>query len=190
MATYGRNFDFRKAPDWDDRNGRYVLGGGVDIPIGTPVKSALGATQDSVRTGALPVNLATGAQAPTLGGFCGIAVYEWLDLHQLDPLYYTYSDRSTVPHGQMLQVVHDPDIKVVFRNTVARSFLGQRDYAGRIMVAGLGATPTLAIGDMLTPGLGDDDNGYWAETSSAANAWLRITSIDVARGEVEAQMTF
>lgn len=189
MSSYGRNFDFRKPPEWGDRNGRFVMGGSTDIPIGTPVIAALGATQDSTFTGALPVTLATGAQAPRVG-MCGIAVYEWIDLNQLDPLYFTPSDRDTVPVGKMLQVVSDPDIKVVFRNTVARSFLGQRDYAGRIMVAGLGATPTLAIGDLLTPGVGDDVSGYWAETAIAADAWLRITSIDTTRGEVEAQMVF
>jgi hypothetical protein len=121
---------------------------------------------------------------------CGIAVYEHLDLNQLDPQYYTYSDRDTVPTGKLLQVVSGPDVKVWFRNTSDRSFLGQRDYEGRTMVAGFGASPTLAIGDMLTPGGGSDAAGYWAETSDAAEAWLRVTGLNHTTGTVEAQMVF
>jgi hypothetical protein len=56
------------------------------------------------------------------------------------------------------------------------------------MVAGLGATPTLQVGDYLTPGTGNDSAGYWAETASAANAWLVVTLVDSARQEVEAEL--
>ena len=83
------------------------------------------------------------------------------------------------------------DVKIVLRNTSDETFLQTRAYTGRVMVAGIGiATPTLAVGDYLTPGTGDDDNGYWAETATAANAWLVITKVDNDRGEVEARLTF
>lgn len=188
MSSYGRNFDFRIVPEPEDRGGRYVLSGTTDIPIGSPVKVADGATASASYTGALPAALATGAQAPKKG-MTGIAVYEWLDLNQLDPEYYTYSDRSTVPASREFQVVSGPGIKVVFRNTANRTFLAVRNYAGRVMVAGIGATPTVAVGDYLTPGTGDDSNGYWAE-GSAANAWMVVTLVDAARGSVEAEMVF
>jgi hypothetical protein len=58
------------------------------------------------------------------------------------------------------------------------------------MVAGLGATPTVAIGDYLTPGAGDDVSGYWAETATAANGWLVVTKVDADRGELEARLNF
>lgn len=189
MSSYGRNFDFRRTPMPIQRGGRYVLDNGSDIPIGAPVAVANGATPDSGFTDALPAALATGAQAPKKG-FTGIAIYEWLDLNQLDPQYFTYSDRSTIPDTRLFQLVSGPGIKVVFRNTADSTFLTVRDYAGRIMVAGAGATPTVAVGDYLTPGTGDDDNGYWAETGSATNAWLVVTLVDTARGEVEAEMVF
>lgn len=188
MGSYGRNFDFRVVPTPQQRKGRYQLANGSDIPIGSPVKIAAGVSPD-LAFQALPATLATTAQAPKRG-FTGIAVYEWLDLHQLDPEYYTYSDRDLVPDTRLFQLVSGPGIKVVFRNTVDRTFLQSRSYQGRVMVAGMGATPTVAVGDYLSPGVGDDDNGYWAETATAANAWLVVTHVDTTRHEVEAETVF
>ena len=58
------------------------------------------------------------------------------------------------------------------------------------MVAGLGATPTVVVGDYLRPGVGDDTSGYWTETATEADGWLVVTSVDATRQEVEARMTF
>lgn len=189
MSSYGRNFDFRVVPQPENRKGRYVLTNGAAIPIGTPVKVADGAAPNLGFTNALPAQLATGAQTPKRG-MTGIAVYEWIDLNQLDPEYSTYSDRDLVPDTRLFQMVSGPGIKVVFRNTNARTFLTSRSYTGRTMVAGMGATPTVAVGDLLTPGVGSDSNGYWAETATATNAWLVVTLVDAARGEVEAETVF
>lgn len=188
MGTYGRNFDFRVVPEPQARRGRYQLVNGADIPIGTPVKVANGATPD-IQFNALPASLCAGATTPKQG-FNGIALYEWLDLNQLDPQYSTYSDRSTIPDTRLIQMISEPGIKVVFRNTAASTFLHTRAYAGRLMVAGMGATPTVAVGDYLTPGTGDDTSGYWAETSDVTKAWLVVTHTSSARGEVEAEMLF
>jgi len=138
-----------------------------------------------------PVTLATGGQAPK-PGLTGILVYEWgpAAFAGNDPYLTTYSDKDYAPLGAAVQLVSDPDVKVVFKNTVATTFLVNRSYTGRIMVAGMGATPTIAVGDMLTPGVGDDTNGYWAETSTAANAWLYVTGVDTVRSEVEARFAF
>ena len=58
-------------------------------------------------------------------------------------------------------------------------------------MAGIGiATPTIAVGDFLTPGVGNDSAGYWAEVGAGATAWLVVTGIDNARAEVEAQLLF
>lgn len=188
MGSYGRNFEFRVPPVHGQRGGRYVLGGTDDIPIGAPVLVANGATANAALTNALPVTLATGAQAPKKG-MCGILVYEWIDLNYLDPVYYTYSDRDLAPHGKMVQVVSGGPTKVVFRNTVDREFLESRQYKGRMMVAGIGATPTVVVGDYLSPGTGNDTAGYWAE-SNAANGWLVVEQVDPARGEVECRFNF
>lgn len=188
--TYGRNFDFRVPPRGGDREGRWVLKGSTDRPIGVPVVAASG-TPD-IGTGAAYVDLATGAQAPTLGR-CGIAVYEHAPAAYAgyDPVITEYSDIDFVPAGKMLQVVHGTYVKVVFTNTEDRTFLQERSYDGRTMVAGIGiATPTIAVGDWLTPGTGNDTDGYWAETSNESEAWLVVTAVDNDRAEVEARMLF
>ncbi len=191
MGSYGRNFEFRVPPVHGQRGGRYVLPktAPAAIPIGAPVKVADGAVQDSM--GLLPVALATGAQAPKFGT-CGLLLFEYppVAFAGTDPVLTTYADLDTAPKGAAIQLIHGDAVKVVFRNTVARTFMNTRDYTGRTMVAGLGATPTLAVGDYLTPGTGSDGAGYWAETATAANAWLVVESIDTARNEVEARFVF
>jgi hypothetical protein len=190
MGSYGRNFDFRVVPLEAQRRGRIVLDQGTDVPVGAPLVIAPGATPNVSYTDALPATLATGGQVP-VHGFAGIGVYEWIDYNQVDPLYITYSDRGDlIPDGKLCQLVAGLNIKVVFKNTSDRTFLNTRDYDGRIMVAGMGATPTVAIGDYLTPGVGDDTNGYWAVTQTANEGWLVVTNVDAARQEVEAEFNF
>lgn len=190
MASYGRNIEFRVPPHHGQRGGRFAAPAGADLPMGVPVKVADGATETAL--GLLPTALATGAQAPKVG-LCGIAIYEnnsGVDLAGRDPLQTTYSDYDTIPRGRAIQVISGDRVKVVFTNTEDRTFLVAKNYEGRIMVAGMGATPTLAVGDFLTPGVGNDTDGYWAETATAANAWLVVERIDVARQEVEARFVF
>lgn len=194
MASYGRNLDFRIPPQAEDRKGRFVLTGtaGTYVALGAP------ATYDSVTTastefpGNTNIKLATGAQAP-VPGLSGILVYEHAPAAFAgdDPLLTFYSDKGTAPVGKLVQVVSGTEIKVVLRNIDAFTFLNTRAYAARKMVAGLGgATPTVAVGDLLTPGTGDDTSGYWAETAVAANAWLRVIAVDNTRQELEAQLLF
>lgn len=191
MGTYGRNFEFRATPQGAQRGGRYSLpsDAAADLPIGVPVVVADGAVPDA--QGLLPVALATGAQVPKKG-LSGIVVFEHAPAAFAgdDPLLTTYSDKDTVPRGRACQVVSGDMIKVVLRNTEDRTFMTMREYTGRVMVAGMGATPTLLVGDMLSPGTGDDDAGYWAETADATKAWLIVESIDANRGEVECRLAF
>lgn len=193
MGSYGRNFDFRVMPQGGARKGRFYLGGSTNIPIGAPVKydnSVVTTALDSHITG---VVLATGAQVP-VQGLSGVAVYEHAPaaFATFDPFLTTFSDIDFVPFGKALQVIADPDnTKIVFTNTVASTFLQTRAYAGRIMVAGVGgATPTVAVGDILTPGTGNDAAGYWAETGSASNGWLKVVGVDNTRLEIEARFLF
>lgn len=192
MSTYGRNFEFRVPPVHGQRGGRYVHNpdAAAAIPIGVPVVS-LDETSDAL-TDALIVGLASGAQAP-IKGQCGIGIYEHAPAAYagFDMALTTYSDIDTIPVGKMCQVVSGDMVKVVLRNTEDRTFLESREYEGRTMVAGLGATPTLAPGDFLTPATTPNDtNGYWQETGSAANAWLIIEAVDNDRGLVEARLAF
>ena len=197
MGTYGRNFGFRITPDSQNRKGRYAVPvTGNRLPIGAPVQAdpATGVTALTAFPN-MPVEfckLATGAQNPVQGQ-SGLLVYEYgpAAFAGFDPELVSYSDLDTVPLGANVQMVNGPNVKVVFRNTTASTFLHVRTYAGRNMVAPavLGATPA-TVGTFLTPGTGDDTNGYWTTTANAAQAWLVVTAIDTVRGEVEAHMAF
>lgn len=204
MGTYGRNLEFRVPPQSEYRQGRFATnatplsgGGGAGtgaqgtglIPIGAPVTADLTAGTDSM--GRQIVKLAAAGDVPA-PGLAGIAVYEYgpAAFAGNDPFLTTYSDLGVCPAGRGVQVVHGTHVKVVFYNTVAELFLGQRQYPGRNMVNGMGATPTVAVGDFLVPGAGDDTDGYWTSTGTAAGAWLVITSVDTVRVAVEARMLF
>lgn len=191
MSNYGRNFEFRVPPIHAQRGGRYYLPttAPADIVIGAPVVVADGATPNAAFTGALPVGLATGAQAPQTGQ-SGIILYEHAPAAYAgyDPLLTTYSDIDKAPRGKMCQLISGEGIKVVLRNTVDRVFLQSRSYEGRVMTAPANLS-SLAVGDYLTPGTGDDTAGYWAE-GTLANGWLVVLNVDTARGELECRFTF
>jgi hypothetical protein len=186
MGTYGRNFEFRITPTEEERHGRVYLTGGADVPIGVPLVIATNATPSDLWTDALPATLATGAQ-PFKRGLCGIGVYEHIDFNGADPSLTLYSDKDLIPLQRLVQLTAGPNTKVVFTNTAARTFMGVRSYAARTMVAGMGATPTVKVGDLLSPGTGTDAAGYWAVNGTAANAWLVVTNVDTARQMVEAE---
>jgi hypothetical protein len=189
MGSYGRNVDFRVVPIEQQRRGRILQDESTDIAIGAPFVINDAVEGVDLWTDALPAKLATSAQAPKRG-MCGIGIYEWIDFNQLDPEYFTYSDRDKIPAKRQFQLISGPGIKVVFRNTTNnRSFMGTRTYPGRIMVAGMGATPTVKVGDYLSPGVGNDASGYWA-TSTSVNGWLHVTNVDAKRQEVEAEFIF
>jgi hypothetical protein len=204
MGTYGRNIEFRVPPQSEYRMGRFsapvvpLSGAGTPgtgatgtglIPIGAPVTADTSAGFDSM--GRQIVRLATGSDVP-VPGLAGMAVYEYgpAAFAGFDPLLTTYSDLGVVPAGRALQVVRGGHVKVVLYNTIAEVFLGQRTYPQRTMVNGLGATPTVTVGDFLIPGQGDDNDGYWVSTGTATGAWMVITSIDLIRVSCEARLLF
>jgi len=190
MSSYGRNFDFRVTPKGGQRQGRYYNDGSAAIPIGAPVV----VTSNTDGLGRRGLDLATSAQNAPLPGKGGIIVFEyaWNGFAGTDPVLTTYSDLDTAPVDKACQLISGKDVKVVLRNTTATSFLFRTGYPkARKMVAGVGgATPTIAAGDMLTPGTGNDSAGYWAETSTVAEAWLIVTAVDNTTGEVEARLNF
>jgi len=200
MATYGRNLDFRIPPRGAARGGRFaapaaaLVGTGSPaglIPIGAPVVADLAAGLDSA--GRQIVKLAPAGTLSSAAGVAGVMVFEYgpAAFAGFDPYLTTYSDLDCAPLGAGVQVVAgDPTCKLVLTNTVANLFLTIRPYPGRTMVNGIGATPTVAVGDFLVPGAGTDTAGYWTSTATEAGAWLVITSIDSVRAEVEARMLF
>ena len=195
MSNYGRNFEFLVPPSGKQRKGRFFNDGG-EIPIGAPVVVDYinGNSNADNALGMQPVVLADGQTATPVNGQGGIAVYEYGPnaFSGDDPALTTYSDKDTVAAEAACQVVSGDDVKVRFRNTAASTFLNTRAYPARVMVTGLNpATPTVAVGEYLTPeDTPNDTNGYWQEEASAANAWLVITKVDADRDELEAQLTF
>lgn len=192
MGSYGRNFDFRVAPHGGERGSRFMLSTTADRPIGVPVKYDSSVDTTAYGSGVLGVVLATTAQAPVVTQ-SGVLVYENAPAGYAgnDPFLTRYSDMDKADKGKLVQVVHGTTVKVVFTNTYDRTFLQTRSYTGRVMVAGItGATATIAVGDYLTPGVGTDADGYWAETATASNGWLRVTAVDNANDELEAVMLF
>jgi 3D (Asp-Asp-Asp) domain-containing protein len=138
------------------------------------------------------VKLPSEAAAP-VAGLSGVLIYNYAPAAYAghDSVTTTYSDLDSAPLGAPVVVVNgDPTAKFVLSNTVAGKFLGIAQYPGRVMVNGFGATATVAVGDYLVPGKGNDIDGYWESQASATGAWAVITGIDTARLEVEAQMLF
>lgn len=179
MGSYGRSFEWRATPVEQARYARARVVGG-SVPIGAPV--TMGPPLQAEYTDALSVRLTKGEQPFIVGS--GVVVYEWIDYHRLDPQTSTPSDRDTVPDGGLCQVIADTSTKLIFKNYGNR-FAGRTPF-NRVMVAGLGGTTNLAVGAYLTPGSGTDALGYWTPTADAAHAWLTVTRVDLARGEVEA----
>jgi hypothetical protein len=184
--SYGRNFEFRVTPRQGERAGRYYLDD-VARPIGAPVVLS-GATDGLGRLG---VELVSGAQAKPAPGTGGVLVYEHIQFIGVDPAETTYSDLDTAPAGKAVQVVNGTTVKVAFKNTEDTGFLARENYpVARTMVDGIGATTTVEVGDFLTPGAGDDTDGYWAVTTDADEAWLVVTDVNSTTGEVEARLNF
>jgi hypothetical protein len=161
--------------------------------MGIPVEVDTAAALNALNLQPLKVSAADTA---TLPQGQGVLLYEYAPnaFAGVDPNLTLYSDLNTVPVGAAAQVIHGPSdgIHILLRNTSDSTFLNTRSYPGLTMVAGLGgATPTIAVGDYLTP-VGNTaqslTTGYWKETATVANGWLRVVSVDNARAECVAEI--
>lgn len=190
MASYGRNFEVVTVPDARHRTNHVTPTTGVNLPMGVPVDLDTAYAPNALSL--QPIKLAS-ADTAALPQGQGILLYEYAPnaFAGVDPNLTLYSDLDTVPLGAACQVIHgvSDGIQIILRNTSASTFLNTRTYTGRTMVAGLGgATPTIAVGDYLTPGVGNDSSGWWKETAVVANGWLRVVSVDNARSELVAEI--
>lgn len=185
--SLGRNFEWRVPPTAEQRGGRYVNDTGGELRIGTPVAIDTAKSEDSM--GLQPVKQSSGTTDTPEPGRAGVMVYEHLFVP--GDILDTFSDKDTAPDGAAVQVVSGPSVEFVLKNTEDRTFLNSRSYSGVTMVAGLGATLTLAVGDYLRPHDNpSDSNGYWQETSTASEAWAVVTHVDNDRSEVQARLLF
>lgn len=191
MGSYGRNFEFRIVPESENRLARFSTPATGTFVMGQPVQADDTAGVDTL--GRQVIKAGVTATAPTKGR-CGIAIYEHGDgatWAGVDPYLTTYSDLGTLPNSKAVQMVSGPNVKVVLRNTDASTFLQNRAYAARNMIAENGATPNVIIGSYLEPATTPNDtNGYWQTTLTKANAWLVVVGVDATRQEVEANFLF
>lgn len=187
MAT--RNGHFLKSPRGGERGGHFALGGTTTLTSFVPVI----VNGDVNDLGLREVELAPEGTAKPAPGAGGILVYENIGSAGFDMDVYTYSDIDAVSPGDAVQVVtgNGGGVKVSLQTTApSTGLLGRADYPkARVMVAGaLGATATVAVGDYLLPGKGNDVDGYWKVTSTAADGWLFVTAVDPDSGVVEAEV--
>lgn len=174
--SYSRNFGFR---DFTNiiRDGRNKT-----PSTGSPLVLGTAVVVDAANPGVVKVPAANASPS----ALSGVLVYEHIQYKGVDAALTESVDMDTAPLGQYAQIVHGPGVKVWFKNTASVTLADGRTRAPRTMVAGAGATPTLAVGDLLTPAA----DGTWKETSTAAEAWMVVESVDTTRGLVEARLTF
>lgn len=174
--AYSRNFGFRSFENIvrDGRN--KVPATGNPFLIGTAV------TVDGTNTLVRP----SANAAPTQ--LSGVVVYEHIQYQGTDPFLQSPNDApyTTVPLGRFAQMVHGIGVKVYFKNTADQPLYDGRIITGQSLVAGLGiATPTIAVGDYLTPAA----DGTWVEGSSS-NGWFLVEQVNNAAGLCEARFLF
>ena len=175
--SYGRNFEMRVSPQIANRSARNYAD--AEFLIGAPVLTAAAATPEVDASGRSKAELATGATATPRPGEGGVAVFEdhgIAGVPGFDPWLTTASDLNFVPAGASVQVVNGGYVKFVLRNTPGFS-LGGRAYEAQNMIDPAVAG-SIAVGDTLTPGTGDNADGYWTTTATASEAWLVVTNVE------------
>lgn len=191
MSTLGRFAEFQVSPQPEDRLGGFKTGS-VAIPQLAPVRRPSATTTKDIIDGLVAVELATAASTPKLGE-TGLCVWEqpYPNLLLDQPGIKRASDYIDAPRRTAIQVVHGTYVEVVFRNLSSEDLLfeGLGEYDGRNMVNPTDLA-TLELGDLLTPGVGNDTDGYWAVTSTASEAWLRVIDVDASVGMVAASVLF
>lgn len=125
----------------------------------------------------------TAGEAPSPA--CGVVVYEHIQHKGLDPFLSTADDYETVPLGQYAQIVRGPGVKVWFKNTATKPLYDGREIAGRELVDGTGATPTVAVGDFLKV---KADGTFEKGNANGSDGWFLVEQVD---GDlVECRFTF
>jgi hypothetical protein len=181
---YTRNFGFRDFTGIVREARNKVPASGLTGPDASGFLIGTAVVEDSANPGQLV--RPAGAAAPN--ALSGIVLYEHIQYQGVDPFLATSYDApfQVAPLGRMAQMVHGPGVKVWFKNTVDTPLYDGRLQAGVTLVNGLGgATPSISVGDYLTPG----SNGRWAE-GNAGNGWLQVTLVNNTTGLCEARFTF
>lgn len=178
-STTTRNFGMRRFTNLV-REGRFRAPAATALRLGSMVEIDPTDT-DRVR---IATTTAIGGGGDTTTDLCGILWYEHDSQTFNAPPWggaagQLPQDLDTAPAGRMVQVLHGPGAKVWLRNTDINTTEPGLNYestrAAVTMVDGLGAaTPTVEVGELL----GWNTSGYWAVTTTAAEAFLRVTHVD------------
>lgn len=179
-STTTRNFGIRRFTNLV-REARFrAPESGTELRLGTLVEI------DSTDTDRIKQATATaiGGGGDTTTDFCGILWYEHDSQTFNDPRFggaagQLPQDLDTAPNERMVQVLHGPGAKVWLRNTDENATEPGLTYSNTRsavnMVDGLGtATPSVEVGELL----GWNTSGYWAVTTTATEAFLRVTHVD------------
>ncbi len=189
-STTTRNFGMRRFTNLV-REGRFRSPASATLRLGTLVEID---PSDTARVRQAS-SVAIGGAGDVRTDLCGILWYEHDSQTYNDPRFggaagQLPQDLDTAPSNRMVQVLHGPGAKVWLRNTAdsttepGLNFSNTR--AAVTMVAGLGgATPTIQVGDLLG---WDNANGYWAATTNASEAVLRVTYVDNTLDTLDAEL--
>lgn len=176
MTTYGRFASFRASPTPQQRDGHCKTGNAVIVQMAPVVINGQSAVD-----GRNTMVAAAEAAAPKAGS--GVLIYElpygW-DIGRDGPMT-TASDIDTCPANTPAQRVQlHSNIKILVQNLSSADldYDGMRTYAGRNMFKPADLA-SLAVGDLVTPGAGNDTDGYWKKTTDPALAWGEVAEVDV-----------
>lgn len=175
--SYSRNFGMRSFENVV-RKARFKT-----PATGQPFKIGTAVVVDPDNEGRMKA--VTTATAPT--ALSGLVVFEHIQFQGVDTTLVTNHDTpfDLVPQNRHAQIMSGKGAKVWFKNTADAVLYDGRVRSGSTMVAGLGgATPSLEVGDYLTPSA----DGWAAGT--ATNGWLQVEQVNHAAGLVECRVTF
>lgn len=178
-STNTRNFGMRRFTNLV-REGRFRAPAATNLRLGTLVEID---PSDTARVREASA-VAVGGSGDVRAAMCGVLWYEHDSQTFNTPPFGGAAgglpqDLDWAPAGRMVQVLHGKGAKVWFRNTEANTTEPGLHYSntrGAVeMVAGLGATPTLAVGALL--GWNASNNQYEA-TTDLSEAVFVVTAID------------
>ncbi len=193
-STTTRNFGMRRFTNLV-REGRFrAPASGAELRLGTMVEIDP-ADVDRIREANGTDGVAIGGSGDTQTDLCGILWYEHDSQTFNDPRFggaagQLPQDLDTAPNGRMIQVLHGAGAKVWLRNTAADTAEPGLNFdptrAAVQMVNGIsGGTPTVVVGDLLGWNAASD---FWDVTTTAAEAFLRVTNVDANLATIDAEI--
>lgn len=175
-STTTRNFGMRRFTNLV-REGRFRAPAATELRLGTLVQID-GSDTDRIEQATAAAGVGIGGSGDTRTDLCGILWYEHDSQTFNSPPFggaagQLPQDLDTAPAGRMVQVLHGKGAKVWLRNTAQDTTEPGLNYpATRAAVTMFNGTP--AVGDLL----GWDPTGYYAVTTDASEAVLRVTALD------------